>query len=615
MRLHEKTPVPFSLPRRLQAETKTRFSPAPPGKFGEDLPARRNFDDRSADGHQGGTTVPDYRGVQRAVPNALETTLEYLASTTNEAAVGLLVSAMNSADRNVQAGAVRTLLRRGSPAGQRELIRRWPLLSDRWKSVIADRPGRFSQAVRDAILSPDEPLRAHGCDAALWIRDFDLIPVLIRAAEDKSNPQAERAAQTLLSMCDLLYEEVATSRGVRPGRDLKALREFLVPALEQSLSHFESHKRTEILEAFLLLANRENVFLKSALQNPHDRLFLPAITQLSHSPRPGVIQLLVSFLDDAQAPTAIHQVLARRRDVPFLRHLLRRVGDDPSGPLRANLRRIRSFTWLRDDLAILSALHDQEQYGAVQLAVASGLDRLSVFEVLKYLLAHGGVATRRATVAALGTFRGADANSLILQALSDADPETRALAVVQLRDRGIPGALGMLIELLDSPDPPVREAARNSLSEFRFRRFLDAFETLDSDARRSTGSIVRRVDPQAVTELAAELRAPSRTRRLRALDVAVAMQAVPSVEDELIALLSDDDHQVRAEVLRILAECESPQARRAMRECLLDDNAVVAEAALRTLAEMASAEPAGSIAVPASDLQPDPRLLVEEGAS
>ena len=112
--------------------------------------------------------------------------------------------------------------------------------------------------------------------------------------------------------------------------------------------------------------------------------------------------MLINYLNDAHAPTTIHSILARRHDVSFLRHLLRHVAGDLTTNMRLNLRRIASFVWLRDDLSVLAALNDEEQGGVIQLAMASAMNRLEVFEVVKYVLKNGGPVGRRSALAALG---------------------------------------------------------------------------------------------------------------------------------------------------------------------------------------------------------------------
>jgi hypothetical protein len=146
-----------------------------------------------------------------------------------------------------------------------------------------------------------------------------------------------------------------------------------------------------------------------------------------------------------------------------------------------------------------------------------------------------------------------------------------------------------LLELVTSSDAPVSEAARESLSEFSFERFLASFDLLSDDVARNTGRLVRRIDREAIRKLADEFEARSRTRRLRALNVAVALNAVTDVEDQVLRMLADPDHFLRAEAARALAHGDTPAARQALRECLLDRSPAVQEAAERTLQSFAEA--------------------------
>ena len=203
-----------------------------------------------------------------------------------------------------------------------------------------------------------------------------------------------------------------------------------------------------------------------------------------------------------------------------------------------------------------------------------------------------------AAAAALAQFNGAEANALCLKALHDADPLVQADAVRQLRQRGIPGALARLLELLASSHDVVRAAVRESLAEFNFKRFLAAFDVLDEEVRRSTGSMVRKIDTEATAQLQEELTAKSRTRRLRAIAVATAMGALSDLERPLLDRLHDEDHVVRAEAARALAACNTAAVRQALLEATGDRSVVVQEAAEQSLRELKQTAPRGEPAAP-----------------
>lgn len=531
----------------------------------------------------------------------LDLTYSVLAQSQNEAAARLLLSALDAKDKRLQFGALRALLTRRSTIADRALIQRWHTFNKRWKSTIADAGGRLTTAIREAILSPDEQLHLNGCNAALVLREYDLIPTLIIASEDKSHRNAEQSAKTLLLLAEALSEELANPRDYRNRRDPHLVRSHVVASLEQSVARFEQHQRREIVESFLVLASHDNSVLNHILQHPHDKAYVTLLHVLSHSPRPGVIRLVLDSLDHSRAPSAFYSILARRDDIDFVRQMLSRFVDGTPKSAKSNLKRIDSFHWLSDDLNLVSEFSSDEMRGALHLTMASGMSRIRVFELVEFVLTNGEPEARREAAKLLVEFRGAEANAAIIRAVEDADPTVRAIAIGQLRERGIRGAVTTLFELVDGPNEVVSEAAKEALSEFTFERFLATFGTLDEQAVMGTGQIVKRVDPIALDALRDELSNPLRSRRIRAIHMAVAMKAVAESESKVIALLSDEDHVIRAAAAEALVDSCSNASRKALRDAILDRSEIVREAAEHTLQVFAEREAyldSGSLALP-----------------
>jgi HEAT repeat protein len=356
-----------------------------------------------------------------------------------------------------------------------------------------------------------------------------------------------------------------------------------VHSLESGVQHYPRHRRRDVVEAFLVLAARENVTLKMILQNPQHSEFLVVVDLLGKSVRPGVIRLLLSFLDDPLPPTTALGVLASRADPFFVRHLLRKIGREQSPLLRQNLKRLTTVAWLGAPQAILDQLDDDAQRCLVRFATSVGMPRDRAFATLDCVLKHGRPGGRCAAAEALADFSGAEANALAILALEDPDPAVQAAVIVQLRPRRISGALPRLVEMIESPHPLVRQAARKSLPEFSCKRFLAAFDVLDDDVRQSTGLLVKKVDPQTVPLVQAELRSLIRSRRLRGLVIARAIDAVAELQATVLDLLHDEDHLIRAEAAAALASAPSEASRQALEEALNDRSHTVQEAARRSL--------------------------------
>jgi HEAT repeat protein len=516
----------------------------------------------------------------------METTLSALAATDNEASVAVLVAALDQPQHAIRDGAMQTLLMRSSAVATAEVLRRWDHLSDRWKQHVAQHGEWIAPAVRKALLDVHDDLHRIGCEVAVATRDYDVIPLLVTAAVEAFTAHGDRAATTVLQLAEQLSDEILSQRDYRIRRDPQMQRAHVLISLEKAACEFHVHGRRELVEAFLLLANRENATLKHVLQSPTDRTFGPLTDVLSSSTRPGVERLLLSYLDDPFAPLAAMQIMVRRRDVAFLRRLLRKIGAEPAPIVRMNLKRIETIPWMQVNLSLLDALGDHEQPGAVQLAALSGLPRQLGFEIVAYLLRHGGLAGRRSAARALAQFRGPGADELVLRTLDDEDAQVRAAAAAQLRERGVPGAIQRLLQMLDSPHEVEREAAQTGLGEFRFERYVQLFDTLSPDARRATGLLVKQIDAAALTALQAELTAAARSRRKRALEMCVAMGLVEETIDEIAGLLRDDDQFLRIEAIRVLATCDCETTRQALRDSLVDTHPLVQEAAEASLTHL-----------------------------
>jgi HEAT repeat protein len=517
------------------------------------------------------------------VTSPLEITLKFLAKTRNEAADAVLLPALDSKRPEIRDGALRALLQRGSVDAQRYAVAHLHTFDVQWRSLVNEYRGRMSIAIRDAVLSQTVQLCKNGCELLLQFREYELAPALVNAAEDETNPNRGAVAHTLLQLAELLYEELSAPVDPYSRRDPQRLRHQFVATLEQSLLRYNRHRVVAVLESFLLLANRDNGTLKSILSDPRNGNYLPVADMLTHSPRPGVMRLLLSFLDDPHAPSAAITLLAYRHDDKFIESLLRKTGNEPAGVLAHNLRRIENIAWLSSEEVILQKLDEAQQRSAVTLGVRSGVNRRVVYKMLESLLLRGKAAGRVSAAAALAEFNGAEANTLAMEALYDSDPEVQAKILPQLRQRGIPGAVSKLIELLDSPHPVVRAAARESLAEFSFKRFVAAFDMLEEEVRRSTGEMVAKVDGDTIPLLLEELRSPARSRRLRALAMTAVMNLAPRIEYDLHERLLDEDHLVRAEAARVLALCDTPDTHEVLREALTDTSLIVREAAESSL--------------------------------
>jgi hypothetical protein len=530
-------------------------------------------------------TIFNLAGRCCGVANGLSITFDLLTSTENEAAVQVLIPALDSPSPIVQEGALVALLKRRTAAGGREILDRMPGMKPEWKTIIRQHRGRLTGALREAILGADRELCENGCQAAVMFRDYDLAPTLLAALDGPTQPNTDMAAQTTLELVEALCEELAGGRDPSDRRDPQMIRRYVLGSLESSVHRFSQHRRREVIESFLLLTARDNATLQQILSNQHHAAQAAVIDVLFKSAKRGALRLLLSFLDDPHAPTSVLGVISARSDSRFIHYLMRKIGREPGPAMASNLKKMTLIAWLADGRRIMDQLDDAGQHSAVRFVVASGVPRQQALGFVETVLLHGKPGGRCEAARALGEFQGSEANALAMGALSDPEPQVQANIIPQLRGRGIPGVLPSLLELVESPYPAVRKAARESLAEFSFRRFVAAFDMLDEEVRRSTGLLVKKIDVQTASLLNDELKSPIRTRRLRGLMIARAIDAVEGSEAAIIELLKDEDHLVRMEAAVTLGKLTSQASMAALAEALLDKSEVVRQAAERSLQE------------------------------
>ncbi len=513
------------------------------------------------------------------MPSGLRTTCRFLARTENEAAVEVLVAALDCPQAEVRDEALRALLDHRSPAAHLAVLQRMSSMDERARGIITERPERLTSVLVETARDPSPDLCTNACNAIAACRLYDAMPALTSILGDAENPNHAIVARTMLKLTERFYGDLSSSDEAIRRKDNEGFRLRITSSLEDAVRKFHKHKQAETVEALLLLARRDNVALRCWLQRPDEACYDTIVHLLSNSQRGGVIRLLLRFLEDPQLPLAVVKVITTRTDVKFVKNLLDTVGSRPSKTIAETLARFESFAWAEPGDELFAMLDDTAQEQAVALLMSTSMSRERLLDVLSYLLAEGKLSGRRAAAKALAAFRGPKADTMVVRGMNDEDPVVRAALLGQLRQRNIPGAMSLLLRMVGSTSEEIRAALREALPEFTFRKFLISFDAMEESLRATAGHMVTKIDSESVPLLIKEVQALSPVRRRRAVLAAIAMGVVHEMEQPIIQLLSDADHMVRIAAAKALADCQTLPTWDALRDALLDRSVVVQEAA------------------------------------
>ncbi len=527
----------------------------------------------------------------------LATTYETLIGSRNSAANPVLLAALSTTNAAVYDGALKAMIGRRNKTGHLAVLQRWHQLSDEQREYLQEGRGRMSGALRDAVLSENDQLFDNACEIVENFKEFDLVSTLVTLAENQKSKHAEAATVLVLRLVQILSEMAHGPRDYEDRRDPESLCRFVLEALERSVERFRKHRRTELIEAFVILGGPTSSVLRGILDDLRHPCYQTVINTLTNSQSYGVIELLLRTLQSELALLNVLNVISKRDDPKFVTRFLEFACKSLSGKKAAktakNLSRIRSFAWMQKGERGYDSFDEQDQAHCIKLVANSGVKPDEFLDLVESILKQGEPAGRWAACEALASMPGDRGNQLVLNALDDFDANVQAAATRQIRDRHVPGAMGILMKQIDSSHEAVRLAASEALSEFSFANFLAGFEGLQDDARRTSGALVKKVDAKTVPSILAEMEVKSRKRRLRAVEISEVMEVVPQVVEGLLLLLEDEDHMVRAASADTLQFCPTAEVQEALRQAANDRSSSVQNAAKTSLAVFDKVAPLG----------------------
>jgi HEAT repeat protein len=521
----------------------------------------------------------------------LSRTFDVLATAKSLAAVDVLITALDSKLPTIQDRAVAALLRRAATRCQTEVIRRLPDLSPAGRKLLEDQATRISGTLRQCLLHGDAELRTNGLTIVATMECYDQVPTLLTILEQRDDPFQEAACRTLQDLVNRLFEQSYLGAGRKANdryqRNLPQARQTVLVALEAACNRYAdlAYPR-EVVECILVLGDPDSGAVRKAFLQSPPACREMAANLLATSKHPGVMRLLMDFMGQNYPNTKAFEAFETRIDPEFVCHVLRTFPPRLSENQQKNFRQLTQVVWIADELLPLEAIPPGLHEPLVAFVQATGLSLDDKIEIQKWILLNGSMQGRRAATQILEAIAPESVRGILFGSLDSENEDVQVWATSQLRAQGVPEAIRLLIERLDSPLPAVREAARGELGSFDLSLVLNIFEQLDRNVCLRVGALIRKTDPGCIHKLLEELNNPVRRRRIRAARAAEALGLAPDVEKGLLAMLSDEDTIVRRIAAELLVCVPSPEVVVRLTALLQDSSERVRDAAERSLEEI-----------------------------
>jgi len=333
--------------------------------------------------------------------------------------------------------------------------------------------------------------------------------------------------------------------------------------------------------------------------------FLIAEAHAAEDEAVNMIVELISGSDKDMRMLALQQI---REEIPGKDATMRFVELLPKLPPDVQVKLIDALGERGDAAArpvILKMLNSKtEAIRAVAARALSGLASPADIPVLANVAATGSDPEKEAARHSLRQLRGNEMNAAMIEALKSADAKSKIELIAALVDRNVKESLPVVLKSADDPDLAVRLAVLNALramaDENHTALIVKRLKSAKDDSERKQAALAllaacgrgRLKCADAVLAGFDGANAATRILMMRAL----AMAGGPKSLTEVVARLKDDDEDVRAEAVRVLAGWPDPGATPHLKELARDvknlKNHVLAIRGIVRLASPAKDRPA-----------------------
>jgi hypothetical protein len=507
--------------------------------------------------------------------SSINITTQTLILSRNKSAIPLLEKALDSSSKEVRKSAGNQLINLTGLKSVWKLINRFDPSDEIIINIFNAHREKVFSALRAAITGDDPYLARNAFRVVYTQRYFEILPVMLTAFLDQDRSEEEN---TSLSEGILKLTEKYV-KALEERKNRKRLHEMIlseiVTVLLRGLKDFHRNDPDLFVLVFLqiypFLTDKHNALTK-LLYVPSSALYSVVHHFLLSGRDPYIFRFFVHCFSNQNPPSVALTVFSKRFDMPFITYFLKNLEKPIPTHLKINLTAVRPIEWLNSFRSLLDRLDEQSQAGLALLVQNVGFSENELESKLLDLLHYGKTKSRLEALSALAMFSGEEIDQLIWDAGGDTDPNIQAKALVLLSKRDIQNANFRILQFANSPHEIVRETIQKLLPDFRLSRFLEMFDQLTEEQRRSMFNVVKVLDSQITDELSRILIVGEPRDQAKALLCIDYGAMVLSLEDSLCSVLAKGElAAIRVKAAELLATGQRDLSRSTLVQALHRD--------------------------------------------
>lgn len=543
--------------------------------------------------------------------------LDFLQNAEGDAADLALVAALPIVDAVTQSQILETLIQRDREAGLAQIPDLFDQLAEESQRRIVSQAGKLFRALRQSIRSPRVQTRSNTIRIIGRSGNMRLAYLAALGVHDGAPLVRVEAAETLLRLCEnhrQVYEETCAALSEAADTDeavgtaivntlqlMREERQYLTSAIMEAVQSFESHLRTEVVEAAMLHVEtlEDGIFENGS--NRRGKLTHAMLETFTRGMEPRFAAFAYIALRHKDLRGRVAGAIATCRDNAFFAAFIRHqwLARDPS--IARNLQLIRNLAWLSDGCHRVFELPEEIYPLVPKWVLTLGLPAEEKVSLLERFLMLDHHAASLEAVWALVQMR-TSASTAALERVVDCDePGLRRIAQRELTHRRRNANLKQRGMPTDRPVEWSRMLGQSRLSE-DFGELWRHFERIDAALGRKAGVHAIRIVPGFVTQIRVKLSARCAQDRIRATRLISTLGLGEHFRAEIFNLASDPDPDVRAAAMVAIGHIGDATSRRILERGLGDEFPVVQVGAIRALDQM-GAEGRAEMVRPLSDCE------------
>ncbi|MCA9195275.1 MAG: hypothetical protein KDB03_26070 [Planctomycetales bacterium] len=495
-------------------------------------------------------------------------TWEVLEKTRNTAAVNVLAQGLHCKQPDVHTHCLNILLGRQEPQACLQLILNWDALSPRDIETVRAQSHQFRAAMDEIFAGPE----ASDKRAALQcIEDLDLVESVdhvLSILTQKASGIFERAHECMQSMC---------SRWGRRARDHApcASRSVLVEKVGTMLMNSADDQREIFVRLWLRLAHWDDSIQRGLVSDHRHPAYSVLFKEFRRTDDPAVLELLAGYLIRNTSNNLLTEILAEKPNHRLAIQIAHLMSPKTRAAAIKHLSICSPLACLRDPPSIL-ANQTFEVQCSIWLAIAANSRNLGQVLQGAILLSQSASSAGREVAAKMLEICHKPTIEQVVSAIQ--------FAHSKMSDESAVGHYLLKLQTwFDSPSSLLRDAVKEFFKEFNLQELVRNVQKMPAPMCKAMAEIVRRIDSDITTPLAAELDSPAPKRRLDAMQVIQHLDLISHFSSQLMQLLDDPRVEIRVRAIDMLSVLENDPLEFMLPKLLEDLSSDVQEAAGRAL--------------------------------